>query len=85
MVHRRLVLTQMIPITRPAVYTAVNWVTESSVRYTFTYVDGNGAVHEIASIEGGQGYSLYRRYPVYPGNRQRSASESPYICRRLFY
>lgn len=37
-----------------AVYTAVNWVTESSVRYTFTYVDGNGAVHEIASIEGGR-------------------------------
>lgn len=42
------------PYYAAAVYTAVNWVTESSVRYTFTYVDGNGAVHEIASIEGGR-------------------------------
>ena len=42
------------PYYAAAVYTAVNWVTESSVRYTFTYIDGNGAVHEIASIEGGR-------------------------------
>ena len=49
-----------------AVYTAVEWVTESVTRYTFAYTDAEGTVHEIASIEGNRntnysGETLYTR------------------------